>query len=127
MSDKHAVEKFITKALSGLKLVNKSSHKGCESYKNKLIPRLHWPLIIYKISLSVVNCLEYKISYLRKWLNIHQSTTNIYLSSLTSHCLLPFKSFTSILKSTKVSGHLLLRESADKHIFESTSRLKYGF
>ena len=37
------------------------------------------------------------------------------------------KSLTSILKSTKVSGHFLLRESADKQISETASQLKYGF
>ena len=34
---------------------------------------------------------------------------------------------TSILKSIKVSGHLLLRESAGKQISESASQLKCGF
>ena len=42
-------------------------------------------------------------------------------------CPLPLKSLTSILKSTKVSEHLLLRESADKQISESASQLKCGF
>ena len=31
------------------------------------------------------------------------------------------------LKSSKVSGHLFLKESAYKQIFESTSQLKCGF
>ena len=42
-------------------------------------------------------------------------------------CPLSLKSLTSILKSTKVSGHLLLRESADKQISESTCQLKISF
>ena len=80
------------------------------------------------ISISVVNRSEHKISsYLKKWLNIHHSTTNICLYSLTSPRPLLLKSLTSILKSTKVSGHLLLRESADNQISESVSQLKYGF
>ena len=37
------------------------------------------------------------------------------------------KKLTSILKSTKFSGHLLLRESADKQISKSASQLKSGF
>ena len=37
------------------------------------------------------------------------------------------KSLTSILKSTKASGNLLLRESADKQISKSASHLKCGF
>ena len=92
------------------------------------MPRLRWPLLFYKISISVVNYIEHKISsFLRKWLNIHHSTTNICLYSSTSSCHLPLKSLTSILKSTKVSGHMLLRESADKQIYKSASQLKCGF
>ena len=65
VSDKHSVEKFVTEVLSGLKLIDKSSHKGIHKVwilQNMLIPRLHWPLLIYEISISVVNCLEHKIS-----------------------------------------------------------------
>ena len=131
MSDKHPVEKLVTEVLSGLKLIDKSSHKGIHKVwilQNMLIPRLCWPLLIYKISISVVNHLEHKISsYLRKWINIYHSTTNICFYSSTFPCPLPLKSLTSILKSTKISGHLLLRESADKKNSESTSQLNCGF
>ena len=44
-----------------------------------------------------------------------------------SPCPLPLKSFISLLKSNKVSWHLLLLESADKQICESTSQLKCDF
>ena len=129
VSDKHSVEKFVTEVLSDLKLIDKSSHKGIHKVwilQNMLI--LRWPLLIYEISISVVNCIKHKISsFLRKWLSIHHSTTNICLYSSTSPCPLPFKSLTSILKSTKVSGHLLLRESADKQISKSAPQLKCGF
>ena len=131
VSDKHSVEKFVTEVLSGLKLIDKSSHEEILKVlilQNMLIPRLCWPLLIYEISISVVNCIEHKISsFLRKWLNIHHSMTNICLYSSTSPCPLPLKSLTSILKSTKASGHLLLKESADKQISESASQLKSGF
>ena len=93
-----------------------------------LIPRLRWPLLIYEISISVVSRLEVNIStYLRKWLNIHCSTTNICLYSSSSPCPLPLKSLTSVLKSAKVSGHLLLRDSSDDQISKSDYRLKCGF
>ena len=86
VSDKHSVEKFVTEVLSGLKLIDKSSHKGIHKVwilQNMLIPRLRWPLLIYEISISVVNCIEHKISsLLRKWLNIHHSMTNIYVCIL---------------------------------------------
>ena len=85
VSNKHSVEKFVTDVFSGLKLIEKSSHKGIHKVlilQNMLIPRLGWPLLIYKIPISVVNHLEHKIIfYLRKWRNIHCST-NIYVSIL---------------------------------------------
>ena len=65
VSDKHSVAKFVTEVLSCLKLVDKSSHKGIHKVwilQNMLIPRLRWPLLIYEISISVVNCIEHKIS-----------------------------------------------------------------
>ena len=131
MSDKHFVEKFVTEILSGLKLIDKSSHKGIHKVwilQNMLIPRLRWCLLIYEICISVVNCIVHKISpFLRKWLNIHHSATNISLYCSTSPFPLLLKSLTLILKSTKVSGHLLLRESADKQISESASQLRCGF
>ena len=66
VSDKHSVEKFATEVLSGLTLIDKSSHKGINKVwilQNILIPRYRWPLLIYKISVSVVNCIEHKISF----------------------------------------------------------------
>ena len=117
VSDKHSVGKFVTEVLSGLKLIDKSSRKGIHKMwilQNMLIPRLRWPLLIYKISISVVSFIEHKIySFLRKWLNIHHSMTNICLYSSTSSCRLFLMSLTSILKSTKVSGHLLKKKLLD--------------
>ena len=64
-------------------------------------------LLIYEIPISHASFLEKKISnFIRKWLNIHSSTTDISLYSLISPCPLPTKSSTSILKSSKISGHL---------------------
>ena len=78
-----------------------------------LVPCLWWPLLIYEIPISTILCFEQKISsYLRKWLQIHRSTSNFCLYSLISPCPLPIKKL-SILKSSKVSGQLLLRDSLE--------------
>ena len=131
LSDKNSVEEFICAVLSGLDLIDKSAHLGIHKVwilQNLLISRVRWPLLIYEISISVVVKLEQKIScFLRKWLRIHQSTTNLCLYSSSSPCPLPLKSLTSILKSAKVSGHLLLRDSSDDLIAKSTPELKCGF
>ena len=92
-----------------------------------MIPRIQWSLLIYKISISHASFLEKKISKLiRKWLNIHSSTTDISLYSLISPCPLPIKSLTSILKSSKISGHLLLRDSKDPLVSSVSPSLKSG-
>ena len=71
--------------------------------------------------------LEKKISkYIRKWLNIHSSTTDLSFYSSISPCPLPIKSLTSILKSSKISGYLLLRDSKDPLVSLVSPNLKSG-
>ena len=57
---------------------------------------------------------------------MHQSTTNLCFYSSTSPCPLPINSLTSILKSCKISGHLLLRDSKDPLVAASNPVLKSG-
>ena len=61
-----------------------------------------------------------------KWLHIHGSTTNICLYSSSSPCPLPINSLSSVWKSSKVSGQLLLRDSSDKFVSEANVPLKAG-
>ena len=83
--------------------------------------------MIYKISISAASNLEKKIStYIRKWLRLHESTTNISLYSSCSPCPLPVKKLTALLRSSKISGHLLLRDSQDPLIVLSCLKLKSG-
>ena len=83
--------------------------------------------MIYEIYTSAAPNLEKKIStYIRKWLGLHSSTTNISLYSSCSPCPLPVKKLTAVLKSSKLSGHLLLRDSQDPLIVPSCPKLKSG-
>ena len=50
----------------------------------------------------------------------------ISLYSSSSPCPLPFKSLSSIMKSAKGSGQLLLEESADPYVSEAKVLLKSG-
>ena len=52
-------------------------------------------------------------AYIWKCLLLHNSTANICLYSTTSPCPLPMKRLTSITKSAKLNGQLLLKESRD--------------
>ena len=115
---------------SGLTAISKSYHRDIHKLwilQHLLIPRLRWPLLIYDIPLSSVVRLEQKISfYLCEWLHLHHSTTNICLYSSSSPCPLPIKSLTSVWKSAKVSGQLLLRDSSDPVIADANISLKAG-
>ena len=111
-------------------LINSSKHNGIHKVwilQHLLLPRARWPIQIYEVSSSAVLRLEQFTSvYIRKWLKLHHPTTNICLYSSTSPCPLPIKSLTSILKATKVSGHLLLRDCFDPLVNSSVPHLKVG-
>ena len=92
-----------------------------------LIPRVRWPLQIYEVPISTVTKMDQKMSvYVRSWLKLHHTLTNLALFSKVSPCPLPLKSLVSVFKSAKVSGHLLLRDSDDKFISSDPPSLKSG-
>ena len=106
IKDKDQAETLKLAVTKGLSLIDKSFHRGVHKLwilHHLLIPRLHWPLLIYEITISFVLSLERKISaMIRKWLRLHSSTTSICLYSSCSPCPLPLKSLSSVMKSSKV-------------------------
>ena len=71
--------------------------------------------------------LEQSVStYIRKWLKLPGSTTNICFYSSISPTPLPIKSLTSILKSFKLSDHLLLRDSKDPLVSKCNTPIVSG-
>ena len=71
--------------------------------------------------------MEQKITtFLRKWLRLHRSISSLCFYSSASPCPLPIRSLTSVLKSAKISGHLLLRDSKDPLVSSFAPKLKTG-
>ena len=130
LTDRNSINELQQKLVLGLNIINKSSFKGTQKLwilQHILIPRIQWSLLIYEISISHASFLEKKISkFIRKWLNIHSSTTDLSLYSFISPCPLPIKSLISILKSSKISGYLLLRDSKDPLVSSVSPSLKSG-
>lgn len=114
----------------GLDLIDKSQHRSVQKLwilQHLLIPRLRWPLLIYEFAISVVVKLEQKIScFIRKWLRLKSCTTNVCLYSSISPCPLPINGLSSVFKSAKVGGQLLLQESADQYVSGSDISLSGG-
>ena len=130
LTNRNSIDELQQKLVLGLSTINKSSYKGTQKLwilQHLLIPRTQWSLFIDEILISHASFLEKKISkYIRKWLNIHSSTTDLSFYCSISPCPLPIKSLTSILKSSKISGHLLLRDSKDPLVSSVSSILKTG-
>ena len=71
--------------------------------------------------------LEQKTSVnIRKWLKLHKSITSFSFYSSASPCPLPVKSLTSVPKSSKISGHLLLKHSHDPAVSSCVPKLQAG-
>ena len=110
--------------------MSKSFFSGAQKLwflQHLVVPRIQWSLLIYEVSIFCASSLEKLTSvYIRKWLKIHPSTTNLSLYSPLSPCPLPLKPLTTVLKSAKISGHLLLRDSIDPAISSCSPKLKVG-
>ena len=128
LSDKYQADSLSLALTKGLGLISNSGPRAVQKLwilQHLLVPRLRWSLLIYQIPISVVAKLQKKISCcLRKWFHLHNTTTNISLHSSSLPCPLPLKSLSSIMKSAKVNGQVLLRESADPYVSEAKVLLK---
>ena len=72
--------------------------------------------------------LEQKSSvHIRKWLKLHKSITSLSFYSSASPCPLPVRSLTSVLKSSKISRHLLLKHSQDPSVSSCVPILQAGY
>ena len=92
-----------------------------------LIPRIQWPLLIYEIPISLALKLEQNVSiFIRKWLHLHHSASTLCFYSSVSSCPLPIKSLSSVLKASKFSGYLLLRNSKDPLVSSCVPKLQTG-
>ena len=67
-----------------------------------LIPRLAWPMQIYEVPLSRIEKMESLISkFLKKWLGVPKSLTNVALYSSSTKLKLPTKSLVEEFKLGK--------------------------
>ncbi|XP_052237947.1 uncharacterized protein LOC127849270 [Dreissena polymorpha] len=120
LSDKANVERIRSQLQEGLKQIDKSALPGkfkAWLFQNALLPRLMWPLMLYEIPTSSVECLERKISkHLRRWLGIPQSFTSIGLYGRSNQLQLPQSSLVEEFKVAKTRLVVTLKQSQDSSI-----------
>ena len=130
LSDVDQVACFSKAVCVSLTAIDQCHLKGIQKVcilHHLLIPRARWPLLIYEFPVTSVRKIEQKISsYIRKWLRLHRTITNLALYSSVSPCPLPLKSLSSVLKAAKISGHLLLRDSSDPIVANNCPNLRSG-
>ena len=130
LSDRKSVEELSDKLKEGLKAIDKSLLSGISKLwvmQHILIPRIQWSIMIYEIPISNITSLEASVSvYIRKWLGLHKSISNISLYSKNSPCPLQITSLSSVFKSTKANAFLQLRDSKDP-LVSSCSSLFCGY
>ena len=130
ISYRNSSAELTDKLLSGLSVIDKSHFTGTQKLwilQHLLIPRIQWPLLIYEIPISLAFKLEQKVSvFIRKWLHLHRSTSSLCFCSSVSLCPLTIRSLSSALKASKISGHLLLRNSKDPLVSSCIPKLQTG-
>ena len=130
ISDRNSSAELTDKILSGQSVIDKSHFTGTQKLwilQHLLIPRIQWSLLIYEIPISLAFKLEQKVSiFIRKWLHLHHSTSNLCFYSSVLPCPLPLKSLSSALKDSKISGHLLVRNSRDPLVPSCVPKLQTG-
>ena len=130
LSHRNSSAELADKLLAGLTTIDRSHFTGTQKLwilQHLLIPRIQWPHLIYDVPISLAFKLEQKVSvFIPKWLHLHHLTSSLYFYSSASPCPLLIKSLSSALKASKISGHLLLRNSQDPLISSCVPKLHTG-
>ncbi|XP_077083545.1 uncharacterized protein LOC143736754 isoform X1 [Siphateles boraxobius] len=86
-------------------------------YQHGILPRILWPLLLYEFPISTITDLERRVSrYLRRWLGLPRSLSNIALYGNSCKLILPLKSIEEEFKVLRAREVLQFRESTDPKV-----------
>lgn len=110
--------------------VNKSGPPGKFTawlYQHGILPRLLWPLLMYKIPITTTEGFERKTGqYLPRWLGLLRSLSSIALFGHNNKLRLLFSSFTEEFKVSRTREVLLYRESTDVKVLPAGVEVRTG-
>ena len=96
-------------------------------YQHGILPRILWPLLLYEFPITTISDLERRVSrYLRRWLGLPRSLSNIALYGKTCKLTLPLKSIEEEFKVLRAREVLQFRESADSKVSGAGVAVKTG-
>ncbi|XP_075343502.1 uncharacterized protein LOC142401936 [Odontesthes bonariensis] len=113
-----------------LRAVDKSGLPGkfkAWLYQHGILPRLLWPLLVYNVPITTVECFERKVSsFLRKWLGLPRSLSSIALYGRNNKLKLPFSSLTEEFMAPRAREVLLYRDSSDIKVSSAGIEVRTG-
>ncbi|XP_063050108.1 uncharacterized protein LOC134444859 [Engraulis encrasicolus] len=96
-------------------------------YQHGILPRLLWPLLVYNVPITTVECFERKVSsFLRKWLGLPRSLSSVALYGRNNKLELPFSSLTEEFMVTRAREVLLYRDSRDIKVSSAGIEVRTG-
>jgi hypothetical protein len=120
LNDREALVTMKEKFFESLRKIDKSLFTGfmkAWALVHILVPQIQWDIMIFDISLKLVEELERKqCMYIRKWLGFARHLTNVALFSKDVPIILPLKSLVEVFKTTKVRSYLQLKYSSDESV-----------
>lgn len=96
-------------------------------YQHRILPRILWPLLIFEVPMTVVEGLERKVSrYLRRWLGLPCSLSDIGLYGNSNKLRLPFSSVKEEFMVARAREHLQYTGSKDPKVSGAGIVVKTG-
>ena len=96
-------------------------------YQHAVLPRILWPLMLYKIAIMTLEGMERKISsYLRRWLSLPKSLSSTALYGTTNAIQLTLRGLKEEFVVTYTREVLLYRDSKDLKLSGAVTELCTG-
>ena len=130
INDKSATKDLVNRFISSLIKLDKSkltAFMKLWGLHNLLQFQIRWDFMIYEIPMSIIEKMERKQNiFVRKWLGVSRSLTDVALYSRETPCPLPFRSLVTLFQTTKVTSHLQLQHSKDTQVKSTCTTQKTG-
>ncbi len=120
LKDRDSIKANVADLEGWLRTVDKSRLPGrfkAFVYQHGILPRILWPLLIYKVPMTVIEGFEQKVSsYLCRWLGLPRSLSNIELYGNTNKLRLHFSSVRKEFIVAQAREHLQYSGSRDNNV-----------
>ncbi len=130
LKDTAALQQTRNDVTNWLTAVDKSGLPGKYKtwmYQHGILPRILWPLLVYEVPMTTVEALERTISqFLRRWLGLPRSLSNIALYGHYTKLQLPICSLSEEFKVTRAREVLMYRDSSDAKVSSAGICVKTG-